>query len=72
MSRVNRNQSILILKHFFAVRQAATYMTGNHTETPQMVADIPQEEDLPQEPEELMEKEPEEEQEKEDLQEDDD
>jgi hypothetical protein len=29
-------------------------MTGNHTETPQMVADIPQEEDVPQEPEELM------------------
>ena len=50
---------------------AATYLTGNHTEISQMVADIPQEEDIPQESE-PMEKEPEEEQEKEDLQEDDD
>lgn len=40
-------------------------MTGNPTVTPQMVADISQEEDVPQESEEPTEEVPEEEQEKE-------
>ena len=44
-------------------------MTGNPTETQQMVADIPREEDVLQEPEEPTEEEPEEEQDKEDSQE---
>ena len=47
----------------------STYMAGNPTETQQMVADIPREEDVLQEPEEPTEEEPEEEQDKEDSQE---
>ena len=50
-------------------QQELTYMTGNPTETQQMVADIPREEDVLQEPEEPTEEEPEEEQGKEDSQE---
>lgn len=52
-----------------AAAAEATYMTGNPTETQQMVADIPREEDVLQEPEEPTEEEPEEEQDKEDSQE---
>ena len=44
----------------------------NPTKTPQMIGDIPQEEDVLQEPEEPTEEEPEEEQDKEESQEDDD
>jgi hypothetical protein len=44
----------------------------NNSQYPQMVADIPQEEDVLQEPEEPMEEEPEDEQDKEDLHEDED
>lgn len=51
-----------------AAAAGATYMTGNPTETQQMVGGIPQE-DVLQEPEEPTEEEPEEEQDKEDSQE---
>jgi hypothetical protein len=52
--------------------EGATYMGPNPTQYPQMIADIPQEEDVLQEPEEPTEEEPEEEQDKEDLHEDED
>ena len=69
MSRVNRNQSILVFEHFFAVSSSHIYDRKSYR-NPENGSRYSPRRGRTQEPEEPMEKEPEEEQEKEDLQED--